>query len=121
MINNEESQHFFKEANRIGFTVTIDDFGAGHSSLTYMTYMPISKIKLDKSLCDEYLNSKDKDIMKNLISLCHSFDLITVAEGIESIEAVNYLKEMGCDLVQGYYFSKPMAPENIIKHEFNNY
>jgi len=121
MIDNEESQYFFEEASRIGFTVTIDDFGAGHSSLTYMTYMPISKIKLDKSLCDEYLNAKDKDIVKNLISLCHSFDLITVAEGIESIDAVNYLKGMGCDLVQGYYFSKPMAPENITKNELSNH
>lgn len=121
MINNEESQHFFEEANRIGFTVTIDDFGAGHSSLTYMTYMPISKIKLDKSLCDEYLNSKDKDIMKNLISLCHSFNLTTVAEGIESIEAINFLKDMNCDLVQGYYFSKPMTPEKITKNELENF
>ena len=97
-----------KKLKDIGLTVALDDFGTGYSSLNYLTKMPIDVLKIDRSfIIDILTNPKSKCIVEKIISLSHEFGIYVVAEGVEDIEQVEILKEIFCDVVQGYYFSKP--------------
>lgn len=122
LISQEEStREFFRKIQLLGIRISMDDFGTGYSSLTYMTFLPVYKIKLDKSLCDKFLNDEDIEIMRNIISLFHSLNLITVAEGIERHDAIRYLQDIKCDLIQGYFFSKPVDPTVISSNQLNDF
>lgn len=97
-----------KKLKDIGLTVALDDFGTGYSSLNYLTKMPIDVLKIDRSFVIDILtNPKSKCIVEKIISLSHELGIYVVAEGVEDIEQVEILKEILCDVVQGYYFSKP--------------
>ncbi|MCD8503043.1 MAG: EAL domain-containing protein [Bacillaceae bacterium] len=93
----------------------MDDFGTGYSSLVYLTFLPIDKVKLDKSLSDKFLKSDKIKIMDNIIALAHSLNLEITAEGIEEYEQYQRLKIIGCDYIQGYLFSRPLIVEDIEK------
>lgn len=97
-----------------GFSVSIDDFGTGFSSLVELQRMPCNELKIDKSFV---INLK-KDtaefiIVRSIINLGHDFGLKVVAEGVETVSTLNILKELGCDIAQGYYFGHPMPPERF--------
>ena len=93
----------------MGINIYLDDFGTGYSSLNYLRKLPIDFIKIDKSFIDEItINSKDSFIASSLIDLAHGIHLNVVAEGVETLEQLNLLKNYGCDEIQGYYFSKPL-------------
>jgi PAS domain S-box-containing protein/diguanylate cyclase (GGDEF)-like protein len=95
-----------------GIHFSIDDFGTGYSSLSYIHNLPISELKIDKSFVDDIKNTVDEvPIINTIIQLAHSLDLKVVAEGVEYKEQLDYLKEHKCDVIQGYYFSKPLNPE----------
>lgn len=96
------------EIKKIGFSIALDDFGTGYSSLNYLTKLPIDVLKIDRSfLFDLMKNSKNKCIVENIINLSHQLGIEVVAEGVENKFQVEYLKKILCDVVQGYYFSKP--------------
>ncbi len=110
----------------IGVKVSIDDFGTGYSSLAYLKNFPINKLKIDKSFIDDIITDpKDKNLVKYTIELGHNLDLTVVAEGVESPEQVEMLKDMNCDQIQGYFYSKPveanalteLAKEQIARKE----
>lgn len=111
--NTESTLNYLNNLIDIGVKLTLDDFGTGYSSLNYITYLPVHKIKLDRSLCERFLSLDDNNVMKNLIALIHSLNLKITAEGIEEIKQYELLKSSHCDLVQGYLFSKPLNPEDI--------
>jgi PAS domain S-box-containing protein/diguanylate cyclase (GGDEF)-like protein len=95
-----------------GLHFSIDDFGTGYSSLSYIHNLPISELKIDKCFVDDIKNTVDEvPIINTIIQLAHSLDLKVVAEGVENKEQLAYLKEHKCDVIQGYYFSKPLNPE----------
>ena len=95
-----------------GIHFSIDDFGTGYSSLSYIHKLPISELKIDKSFVDDIKNSVDEvPIINTIIQLAHSLNLKVVAEGVEYKEQLDYLKEHKCDVIQGYYFAKPLNPE----------
>jgi PAS domain S-box-containing protein/diguanylate cyclase (GGDEF)-like protein len=95
-----------------GLHFSIDDFGTGYSSLSYIHKLPISELKIDKCFVDDIKNTVDEvPIINTIIQLAHSLDLKVVAEGVENKEQLAYLKEHKCDVIQGYYFSKPLIPE----------
>jgi diguanylate cyclase (GGDEF)-like protein len=95
--------------------MSIDDFGTGYSSLSYLKKMPVSEIKIDRSfVMDMMENSNDKVIVKATIGLAHNLGLKVVAEGVENQESADHLKELGCDTMQGFFFSKPISPEEFI-------
>ncbi|QCX34410.1 EAL domain-containing protein [Caloramator sp. E03] len=98
---------------KLGFSVALDDFGTGYSSLNYLTFLNIDKIKLDKSLCDKFLEDENIKVMESIIMLIQSLNLKVTAEGIEDVNKLNILKKIGCDYVQGYVFSKPLPKEEI--------
>lgn len=97
-----------------GISVSVDDFGTGYSSLVYLKKLPISILKIDKSLVMDMVNdSNDAAIVHIAIELGHLLGLRVVAEGVESLAILNLLKDLRCDFAQGYYLGKPMAAEAL--------
>lgn len=95
-----------------GFLISIDDFGTGYSSLAYLMQFPISTLKIDKSFIRNLsVEPKALSIAKAIVSMAHSIGIKTVAEGVETREQLELLRDMGCDQIQGYIFSRPL-PEN---------
>ncbi len=101
---------------RMGISLSIDDFGTGQASLTYLKKMPVEKLKIDQSFVrhlDE--DADDCYIVEATIQLAHTLGLDVVAEGVETAEIHNLLLEMGCDFAQGWYISRPMDAEHMIE------
>lgn len=97
-----------------GLHVYIDDFGTGHSNLGQLKRMPIDALKIDKSFVDDVLtDSDDAEIANAIIRLAHALNLRVVAEGVESVEQVAFLKDQGCDEIQGYVVAKPLPPDKV--------
>ena len=98
-----------------GFHLSIDDFGTGYSSMVQLVKLPFSEIKVDKSFVISASKSEESRIIsRSVVELGRSLQLSTTAEGVEDEEAFNYLKEVGCDYVQGYWISPPMAAEAVV-------
>ncbi len=96
----------------LGIGLSIDDFGTGYSSLSRLKKMPVSELKIDKSfICDMEKNKDDELIVKSIIDLAHNLSLVVVAEGVENEAVSRYLTELGCDILQGYYISKPLPAD----------
>lgn len=113
--NSQEAINFMKQLSEMGVKISLDDFGSGYSSLTYLTFLPIRKIKIDKSIIDQYLDPKSLSVLKHTINIAHDLNFDVVAEGVESKEQHETLKQLGCDLIQGYYFSKPVEAADVEK------
>lgn len=96
----------------IGPRLSIDDFGTGYSSLSYLKRFPLDELKIDRAFIIDIPGSKeDKAIVKAIIAMAKSLDLSIVAEGVETVEQLNFLKETDCIIIQGFYFSKPLPAE----------
>ncbi len=116
MENPEVTLQVLAEMGRHGIQMMIDDFGTGHSNLRQLKRLPIDTIKIDKSFIKDILIDKeDAEIAAAIINLAHSLDLRVVAEGVETAEVAAFLKEKGCDEIQGYLLGKPMPPDAIKK------
>lgn len=98
----------------LGVKISLDDFGTGYSSLNYLTNMPINTLKIDKSFIDNIcISEKDAYIAESIISLAHSLNIKVVAEGVETKEQLQLLREKKCDIVQGFVFSDPLHPQAL--------
>jgi len=114
--NVQEAQVILSELREMKLSISIDDFGSGFTSLYYLSHLPIDEVKIDKSFIDNIIDSeKDKIMLNHFTQLCHDLGLRVVAEGVETNEQLDYVKSIGCDLYQGYYFSKPLSYENMCK------
>ena len=100
-----------REMKQKGFNISLDDFGTGYSSLSMLQDLTIDVLKIDKSFINKIGTS---NIVKYIINMAKDFNIKTVAEGVETKEQVETLKNMGCDIVQGYYYSKPLSLEEFI-------
>jgi PAS domain S-box-containing protein/diguanylate cyclase (GGDEF)-like protein len=101
-----EKMRYLKE---LGIQFSIDDFGTGYSSLSYIRHLPISELKIDKSFVDDIHNAEDEvPIINAIIQMGQALNLRIVGEGVETKEQLTYLRNHGCDVIQGYYFSKPI-------------
>ncbi len=105
-----------KRLRDMRFNIALDDFGTGYSSLSYLRVMPITKLKIDKSFID-YIetDNNNRDITEGIIELSHKMGMQVVAEGVENENQLGILKDMNCDSIQGYYFSKPLPKEQAEK------
>lgn len=109
MSNTERTAKFLDKFKSMGINVAIDDFGTGYSSLGYLKYLDISKLKIDKKFIDDLAtDKKDRAITKSIVDLSKGLDLKVIAEGVETKEQYRILKRLGCQIIQGYYFSKPI-------------
>lgn len=97
-----------------GFKISIDDFGTGYSSLSYLKHLPIDKLKIDISFIrDITMEPKNQTIVKTIIALAKGLGMTTIAEGVESVEEMVFLRECGVDCIQGFYYYKPMSNESF--------
>lgn len=99
----------------LGFLISIDDFGTGYSSLSSLQDMPADILKIDKSFVDK-IGKTEKNIVDYIINIAKELKLTTIAEGVETKEQREYLLEKGCDIIQGYYYSKPLPKEEFEKY-----
>ena len=98
-----------------GIPLSIDDFGSGYSSLSYIKRLPASEIKIDRSLITDLASQAgDRVIVQTTIEMCHSLGYAVVAEGVESAETMELLERMGCDMIQGYILTPPLPFDDII-------
>lgn len=114
MDHEENAIKVLYQLKKEGLTVAIDDFGTGYSSLAYLKKMPINTLKIDRAFVKGLPDDKDDiALTTTIISVAESLGLTTVAEGAETIEQYNLLRELGCTEVQGFYFSPPVVPETL--------
>lgn len=97
-----------------GFSLHIDDFGSGYSSLTSLNQFPFSTLKIDKSLIDHVCEQKGKTLVEQVIVLSKLLNMKVVAEGVETKEQLDEIKKMNCDAVQGFYYAKPMSENDFV-------
>ena len=111
IINNiEDTIAKCYQLKEMGIHISLDDFGTGYSSLSYLKRLPINELKIDRSFIRDIETDKnDAILVESVISLAHHFDLELVAEGVETLEQLNFLMKHHCDAYQGYYFSKPLT------------
>jgi len=102
---------------KLGVSLAIDDFGTGYSSLSYLKSFDIDTLKIDKSFVDDiHVDSDNAEIVSAVMSLSHNLGLTVVSEGVETKEQLEVLKGLGCDIYQGYLFSKPLPPEDFLTY-----
>ena len=110
---NQGSEDYIKTLlclDLLGLSISIDDFGVGQSSLIYLKSLPVKEIKIDQSFVSAMLeNKQDYNIISSIINLAHSVGCTVCAEGVETQEVEDALRSLGCDLVQGYYISRPLT------------
>jgi diguanylate cyclase (GGDEF)-like protein/PAS domain S-box-containing protein len=110
--NTQKTLAMLQELARMGLQLSIDDFGAGYSSLSYLQDLPVGKLKIDRSFIQAMtVNPRDTAIVAAVISMGHSLNLKMLAEGVETKEQMSFLRAHNCDEIQGYYFSKPLAAD----------
>lgn len=115
--NNSDIYNALNRLTSVGFHLAIDDFGTGYSSLSYLKRFKVNTLKIDKCFIQNMLDDSDYfEIVKVIISMAKIFGLTTVAEGVEGIDELVSLKNLGCDQIQGYYFSKPLEYSEIIDY-----
>jgi EAL domain-containing protein (putative c-di-GMP-specific phosphodiesterase class I) len=94
--------------------ISIDDFGTGYSSLSYLKRFPVTTLKIDRSfVSDVVTNSADAGIVNAVVAMAHGLKLNVIAEGVETKEQFTYLRENGCDALQGYWFSRPLPVQAV--------
>jgi PAS domain S-box-containing protein len=111
--NIVRAKRIINELNVYGIATSIDDFGVGYSSLSYLQQLPFEEIKIDKSFVDNIADERMNAVIKTIIQLSHNLNMVSVAEGIETEEQHLELKRLGCDCGQGYYYYRPMKLEDI--------
>jgi diguanylate cyclase (GGDEF)-like protein len=109
----EKTVRIMKALSSMGIQISIDDFGTGYSSLSYLKQFPIHTLKMDKSFIDHVTDDEeDASFARMVIGIAKSMNLDLIAEGVESESQLQFLRDEGCRLIQGFYFSKPLAAEN---------
>jgi diguanylate cyclase (GGDEF)-like protein/PAS domain S-box-containing protein len=113
---SEDNTQALDALKEMGVRLGLDDFGTGYSSLSYLKRLPVDRVKVDKSFVKGLgENATDTALVRMIIDLCHTLGVEIVAEGIETSEQAVLLRDMGCDLGQGYYFARPLRGEELVE------
>lgn len=111
----QKAKEILLELKQFGYESSIDDFGVGFSSLSYLQQLPFSEIKIDRSFINDINDSGMYAVVQTIVQLASNLNMHAVAEGIETLEQFVLLQKMGCRTGQGYYFHKPMSFEDAKK------
>jgi diguanylate cyclase (GGDEF)-like protein len=113
---SEETMHLLKSLKNRGIELSIDDFGSGYSSLSYLKRLPVQMLKIDRSfVVNMTRDSEDVAIIKAIIAMAHSLGIKVTAEGVETDEQIDILGALHCDAIQGYHFSRPVPARAVAK------
>ena len=116
MDDDARTSDVLAEFRDMGVRLAVDDFGTGYSALSYLRKFPVSTLKIDRSfICDINLSSSHRNLVEAIIAMAHGLDLKTIAEGVENAEQAELLKELNCDMVQGYHYCKAVSSSEIKK------
>lgn len=111
----EVAVELLSELRELGVAIALDDFGTGFSSLTYLKRLAPDRLKIDRGFVDTMINQHtDASIVRSVVELAHSLGMGVTAEGVETVEHLRKLAELDCDLAQGYYFARPLAPDDAL-------
>jgi EAL domain-containing protein (putative c-di-GMP-specific phosphodiesterase class I) len=114
MQNAEQVIVTLEELKRLGIQVSIDDFGTGYSSLSYLRNFPIDRLKIDRSFVNDITSAQgESTIAASIIAMAQSLNLEVIAEGVETEVQYEFLKNKGCNEMQGYFFSRPLRTEDM--------
>lgn len=112
--NDQSAIATMQELSSLGLHLSIDDFGTGYSSLSYLKLFPIRTLKIDQHFTRNIdADTKDEALVKTIIRMAHDLDLNVIAEGVETKEQLDFLKNQNCNQAQGYYFNRPLPPKEI--------
>ena len=112
--NADQLIKVIEELRGDGFMIEMDDFGSGYSSLNMLTTIPIDALKMDmKFIRNMQKDEKSMKLVELVVDIAEYLQVPVIAEGVETEEQLRILKEMGCDIIQGYYFSKPVPPDEF--------
>ncbi len=115
LIDAPRARATINELHEVGVSLSIDDFGTGYSSLSYLRRLPVGELKIDQSfVANVLLDEQDEVIVRSTIDLGHNLGLVVVAEGVENNEVLERLRDLGCDIAQGYCISRPLAPGHFL-------
>jgi len=116
MQHKEQAVEIINELQDLGVQFSIDDFGTGYSSLSYLKSLPINKLKIDRSFVQDIQhNENDRAIAVSVIALGHSMQMQVIAEGVETQEQLDILASLGCDSIQGFFYSKPVTADKLVE------
>jgi len=114
MMDASRASPILQKLMEMGIRFSLDDFGTGYSSLSYLRMFPIDRLKIDRTFVQEITtNEDDRTIVETIISMAHHLKLNVIAEGVETKEQLQLLLDNGCDEIQGYYYSKPLAADEL--------
>jgi len=120
----ERTTTMIDELRRLGVRLSIDDFGTGYSSLDYLDRFSVDTLKIDRHfIARMHTDERSRNIVRTIVSLAHNLRMSVVAEGTETLEQINMLREMQCDSMQGFFFSRPIpAPrfESLLQTQHQN-
>ena len=117
--NLKDTINKINQLKKIGISFSLDDFGTGYSSLSHLKDLPVDKLKIDRSFINDInVDKQDENLVKSIIQLAVNLGIVTVAEGVETKEQVDWLKENGSMLLQGFYFSRPILPHEFVEKYF---
>jgi len=118
--NKQIAKNIINQFHTLGLKVSLDDFGTGYSSLSFLQEFDVDVLKIDKSFVDNVLDQTGKIYIKTMVDMAKNLGLETVAEGVETREQFNVLRELGVDYFQGYYFSKPLPEKEFVDYVKSN-
>lgn len=115
MQNTSNALQVMADLKGVGINLCIDDFGTGYSSLSLLKRLPIDALKIDASFVRHVTTSKDdRSIATAIVAMAHTMNLKVVAEGVETVDQLRLLKDLGCDEIQGYFISRPVPPDELV-------
>lgn len=113
LLDNDHNTDVLMKLRALGVGLSIDDFGTGYSSLSYLKDFPVQQLKIDRSFVQGIEREHSRSLTQNIINLAHNMGLLVVAEGVETDEQARILRDIGCDIVQGYKYGQPMEPHKL--------
>jgi EAL domain-containing protein (putative c-di-GMP-specific phosphodiesterase class I) len=115
MTDLNQTTSILREFKSMGLSISIDDFGIGYSSLYYLKRLPIDALKIDRSFVQDIPSDPDsKAIASAIIAMAQNMNMNVIAEGVETVQQVRILQEKGCSEMQGFLFSRPIPPSDIL-------
>ena len=112
--DDSRTREALDDFRQMGVRLAVDDFGTGYSALSYLRKFPVNILKIDRSFIHDIAeNMGDRRLVEAIIAMSHGLDLVVVAEGVETSEQESLLRDLRCDMVQGYFYSKPIEANEI--------